>query len=300
MRNRLPKFLVPATLAVLLTPAVAPAQVIIKDNSSPVYVDDVIEYKTDFNTVGGMLVSYTLTGPGSASGLLWGDISGVSGIAGAWGVWTSSFKLWGNGGTDTFGDNVWNFWGKNVSSFTLEAIPGNGVFDVVSSPDVTEGSSVGKKFNWAGSGPDSRVTYSNPVGVSPDAPLGDLYGTLKVEFGEYDKECPAGYSYKNGSCYKKVDPNCRRNCDYDQADPVQVWKPKSYTGDTEWVWDWDSCEWIKQAKFIKFSQDMDNVATLNPGTPEEVVPEPATMTLLATGLVGLAASRRRRKGARSA
>ncbi|HRP06951.1 MAG TPA: PEP-CTERM sorting domain-containing protein [Gemmatimonadales bacterium] len=35
--------------------------------------------------------------------------------------------------------------------------------------------------------------------------------------------------------------------------------------------------------------------TDEPGTPSETVPEPATMTLLATGLAGLAASRRRRK-----
>jgi hypothetical protein len=37
--------------------------------------------------------------------------------------------------------------------------------------------------------------------------------------------------------------------------------------------------------------------TFDPDRPQEVVPEPATMTLLATGLAGMAAARRRRKQA---
>lgn len=37
--------------------------------------------------------------------------------------------------------------------------------------------------------------------------------------------------------------------------------------------------------------------TFDPSVPTEVVPEPATMTLLATGLVGMAAARRRKKSA---
>ena len=41
--------------------------------------------------------------------------------------------------------------------------------------------------------------------------------------------------------------------------------------------------------------DYQEFITYDPSRPQETVPEPATMTLLATGLAGMAAARRRRK-----
>jgi len=279
------------------------AQVIIKDNSNPVVVGGITEYQTDFNMVGGMKVSWTLTG-GNYTGT-WGslDLASANGIdapSTAWGIWTDDFKLWGTGSTDTFGDNVWNLWARNLESFTIEALFGNGVFDVVSThpTNSTENSATGKVYNWNGSGPDSRVTFSNPIAVSPSLPgafVGDLYGTLTVEFGQMG--CASGWSEHNGQC-KKFNWNTWQwnyqpqvwvgstfgtdsKCKNDKAPTVN----QSGSGDNTKCWE-------------QFSQDMDNYFTDNPGTGQEVVPEPATMTLLATGLAGMAASRRRKQAAK--
>src|SRR3990172_359211 len=193
-----------AAILGLVAPTAARAQTIIKDNSSPVIVSGYTSYQTDFNEVGGMKVSWVLS-PSGGSSAFWSDISAASGVGGRWGIWTTSFKLWGNGTTDTYNSNVWNLWAMDLVSFTMEALLGNASFDLSAPTPGTDDTADGKTFNWDGSGPDSRVTYSNPIAVSPDAFVGDEYGTLKVEFGSLG--CAAGWSPSNiydDKCYKFI------------------------------------------------------------------------------------------------
>ncbi len=325
------------------------AQTFAFDNSAPVDVAEITPYQTTFGMIGGMTVEWTLAS-GSGSGT-WGELDG-----GLWGIWTDDFKLWGAGSGDTW-DSRWYLWSMVLISFSLNALPGMAVFDVVSSPDVTDGSESGKRFSgWNGyyDNDDIYVTFANPVSVGGAAPLLDLYGKMTVAFkgGHWSYDCPSGYDLDNGKCEKDQyvydssklyctsgysvytksngDVTCKKNGDYSNSklkcadgfslyndtckkkttvyvDPDKEWVEEYFGSSTKCDADFgpkdDGYYWSNNKKvyydnekcYGKYYQDMDNFIPNEPDTPQETVPEPATMTLLATGLVGMAAARRRKK-----
>lgn len=333
------------------------------DNSAPVDVAAITPYVTTFSMVGGMEVEWTLANSGGSG--VWGDLGN-----GNWGIWTDDFRLWGAGSGDTW-DSRWNLWSTNLISFSINALPGFGVFDVVSSPDQTPGSESGKRFTgWNGyyDEDDIYVTFANPISVGGGAPMLDLYGKMTVEFrgGSWDYDCAVGSLVtKNGqkACetyeYTYVAPSIDYDCDdgyslfndngtmkcrkwkdgrwkygtididydcagsatlvyyngqkmcktkeYDYTEPTKEWdaehfgtssKCDSSFGPTSDGYYWSGGKKVyydNEKCYGKYYQDMDNYIPNEPDGPQETVPEPATMTLLATGLAGMAAARRKRK-----
>ncbi len=150
------------------------------------YVDGVVQttsglsgYQTYDDDMYGMTVSI-LWGDFSTTNYTWQDLgSGVSGIS----------DTWGSIGFD--GDSFSTNWGLTTSAQTIDSIffdagLGNAVFDVwgSSSGSGTDGSAFGHAFSSTsyGVGFDIAATYSGAVALTGDAPVGDLYRYLNIDF----------------------------------------------------------------------------------------------------------------------
>lgn len=195
---------------------------------------------TSADATGSSMLGMSVTaifGNGSASVMTWSDLG-----SGVFGVSNNDWSLTINPNTSTF-NSIWtldvgadsNF---SITELTISGLGGNTVFDIFPSPETTDGSALGKPIN-VGTSTNLNLSlvsamYSNAVAINGQAPLGDLYESLTITFGNQ-----GGFG----------------------------------SGDT-----------------FRFQTDTDNVDTrLNP------VPEPATMLLFGTGIIGLAAFRRNRR-----
>jgi hypothetical protein len=150
------------------------------DNGTTWETTELTGYSTDGAMMDGMEVTAWFS-DGSFETLAWADITAASG-----GVSGSGWSLSEAG--DTFGGH----WTLQTETATLDRLaingaPGNTVFDVDEPYVGTAGSARGWTFeevSSSGFDPATSIeaTYIDAVALSGDAPVGDLYRLLDIDF----------------------------------------------------------------------------------------------------------------------
>lgn len=142
------------------------------DNSTPYSTTSLTGFSTSGDGMSGMLVTATI-GAG-ADGATWATTS-----AGCGGATGSGWSVTECGDTFT---SSWTL-ASNVliTSLFIDAGAGNTVFDIDGTTTGTAGSGLGNAFSTSYTG-NITATYSGPVGLTGDAPVGDLYRFLRLDF----------------------------------------------------------------------------------------------------------------------
>lgn len=161
---------------------------IVTDTTNTVSVVGITGFSTTGNDMGGMRVTATFFG-GSTDVVNWVGTGGVSGHA--VGTFGEGWSLSETGDTYSPGLDNWTLTTEDAEnelvSLLIEGLPGGVVFDRSSGfpGDAfgTPNSALGLDFNssLAALG-DIRVTYSDLIQIGAAAPVGDLYGTLRIDF----------------------------------------------------------------------------------------------------------------------
>ncbi len=254
-----------ALLASAAVVAPAAAQGVAYDNSNQRQVSSLPGFLTSFNQLGGMAVTWT-----DASGTCtqnWGVLSGNTwGVSGANCADGSDFSLTANGPSQAY-FSLWSLHGTGVTEFSMYALSGNAVFDDGSNPS-TPGSSLGNAYNYCALNLGFFCLLNTP----------DHWSTVAT----YSDEVGVGGNAAYGDLWGKL------TVDFGSAfgDP--------YACGTS-----SHPDKVCYQDDVTFVQDADQAAGGSAGVPESVTPEPASMSLMAMGLVGMIGAgyrRRRRNG----
>lgn len=147
---------------------------------------------TGYATTGAMMDGMTVTAyfaGGGSETRAWTDLSATGG-----GVSGSMWSLSESG--DTFSSN-WSLisTGAVISKLVIDAGRGDSVFDTTFIGDVTgtDGSARGANFSISGANSwDIVATYQDTVALTGQAPVGDLFRTLTIDFSR-------GAAFRSGS-----------------------------------------------------------------------------------------------------